>query len=336
MGINVRDVSGVTTPEMLSLFGGGFSANPHIPIDTTFSAVTIRVSPSGDHDEHLELGDFRTVQMVADGGAGSGTISSSFSAITGTGTLFLSELSVGDYLQINQGGGTGGIALFRVATITDDTHLSLASSLSFDVTDVVYTRFLHVGNVITVAGPDAEVTGDFGGVFVPQGTDAYFEILRNGSDPYTTRMAVEYTAGTNGTMFGFPGLGTFYSFTPPAGDTFLSLTGQVSSAVESDVQTVWPLSGTFKNLVARMSDLGFVSSTESIEVVLRINGVDTALVLNPATVSPGGGHTFTRNDADEVSVTAGDLVSIRFTILSGGGAEEEGWGGSGYVVFEPA
>ena len=67
----------------------------------------------------------------------SGSISASTTTITGTGSLFLTDLKVGDYISVTIGGTE---IRRRVATITSNTSLTIDSSFGVTVAGEVYSR----------------------------------------------------------------------------------------------------------------------------------------------------------------------------------------------------
>ena len=85
-----------------------------------------------------------------------GTISVSGNNVTGSSTLFSSELSVGDYLRI---GGT--FKYYEILTITNNTTMTVGNSFSDSYTAAEYALIPTVGNNITT---DVYHTGDLEGV----------------------------------------------------------------------------------------------------------------------------------------------------------------------------
>jgi hypothetical protein len=339
MGFLVKYIGGFGGPDSFSLFGDTFLDLPIAPIDATFAELTIQGNPSFDHGPELEPGDTRSVQMFL-GVLGSGTVSSSGSAVIGSGTSFLSELSPGSYIKVSGNSGVG-TSTHRVATVSDNQHLTIEDSFFPDVSGAVWVAITPQGDPVTLTGPDSQATGSLGGILAQAATAgnadklAYFVVTRTGGfDPFDQRMIVEYTAADNASIYGCKISNQFsYSFTPPANSDYHNF-GGLQSLTEADVQMVWPLNGSFSNLVVRLTDFGFASATEHVEVFLSINGVDTLLGIADAALTQGNDLIF-RNDSDVASVSEGDLVSIRVKITSGGASEEELFGGSAYVVFKP-
>lgn len=339
MGFLVKYIGGFTSADLFSLHGNTFVDTPFVPVDTTFTEVTIQSAPSFDHSPNLEPGASRTVQMMK-GTAGTGTVNASGSSVVGTGTLFLTQLAPGSFIKINGGPGTG-VSTHRVATISDNTHLTVEDSIFPSVTGGTFVAINLTGSAVTLSGPDSQATGSLGGVLIPAPAEgpanavAYFLVTRAGDlDPFDQRMVVKFTIDGNRSIWGIKISDQFsYSFTPPPNSDYHNFTGN-QSLTETDVQMYWPEDGTFSNLVVRLTDFGFASATEHVEVFLRINGADTTLGLSDATL-PQGGDVIHRNDIDTASVNAGDLVTIRVKITAGGASEEELFAGSAYIVFEP-
>lgn len=61
-----------------------------------------------------------------------GTVSNTGAAVTGTGTLFETEFTVGDYIQFGNIYGDIDVDPKQITVITDDTHLTVASAFSSD------------------------------------------------------------------------------------------------------------------------------------------------------------------------------------------------------------
>lgn len=85
-----------------------------------------------------------------------GTITISGSNVTGTNTVFSSELSVDDYIRV---GGT--FKYYKITTITNNTSMTISNSLSDSYTDAQFTLIPAVGNSITT---DEYHTSDLEGV----------------------------------------------------------------------------------------------------------------------------------------------------------------------------
>jgi hypothetical protein len=339
MGFLVKYIGGFSSADLFTLHGDTFALDtPFVPVNTTFSDVTIQGAPSFDHDGHLDPGSSRTVQLML-GVATTGTINATGSNVVGTGTHFLTELAVGSFMKIN--GGSAGITLHRVATITNDTQLTVEDTVFPNVTGGTYVAINLAGSPVTLSGPDAQVTGNLGNVVVPAPVEgpadavAYFLVTRVGSvDPSDQRIVVKFDAASNQGVYGFTINGQFsYSFTPPVTSDYHNF-ASIQSLTETDVQMRWTTPGSFSKLVVRLTDIA-ASATEHVEVFLRINGVDTALGIADATLAQGG-DVIHRNDSDSAPVSPDDLVSIRVRITSGGASEEENFGGSAYVLFTPS
>lgn len=307
-----------------------------VPRDTTFTDVTIQGRP----DFPLAPGDTRSVQLYP-GVAGTGTVAIAAlgNTVIGVGTLFLSQLVVGSYIRIpSEGQQTGaGPTNHRVATITNDTLLTIEDSLSFNpVLAAPWVAITAQGSIVTLTGPATQVTGSFGNVAVPQidAGDAtklvFLQITKSGSlGSFDGHVVMEYVAGTTASLYALSTI-ISYSFTPPVPSFF----GDFSEKAFSATSMQWPRSGTFSHFVVRLTSNPFTSATETMEAFLQINDVDTLVGVASASVMPGD-DTVTRNDVNTVAVSAGDLVLVRFRVLSGGASEEEEWKMSIFCVFEP-
>jgi hypothetical protein len=102
---------------------------------------------------------------VTTGTAGTGTITSTGTAVVGVGTAFLTELAIGSYIVATGGGQTR-----IVSAIADNTHLTVSVAFSPDVAGVAFTTgpFTHVFRT----GPDLKpLTVQ---MYRPQATGQYF------------------------------------------------------------------------------------------------------------------------------------------------------------------
>lgn len=80
--------------------------------------------------------------------AGTGTMSSTGTAVTGAGTAFLSECPAGIFLETANGYRA------QVDSVTDNTTLTLKTAFGADVTNVAFTR-ISEGMGINVSGTGA-------------------------------------------------------------------------------------------------------------------------------------------------------------------------------------
>lgn len=219
-------------------------------------------------------------------------------------------------------------------------QVALATTAPLNPGDSVSVQVLvggtPVGSVVTLTNPNQSVVGNFGSVVIPAMANPVTDLVRfrvivTGSPPSDIILAVNYDAGgDNKTILHCAGALT-YAFT---GDLFFNLSSglQVSldnNVVESAVQFVWPTAGKFENLAMWLIDNGSnVTAPRTVQTVLRINGIDTLLGVT-GSISPGGNVIY-RDDIHQVSVSPGDLVSVRTTIPVG---SADSWHGSMHLAF---
>ena len=72
------------------------------------------------------------------------TVSAASKAVTGSGTLFTTQLNAGDFIKI-------GSQNVKVATITNNTTLTLEDNHTAGASGVTYTKILPAGYVIPLA-----------------------------------------------------------------------------------------------------------------------------------------------------------------------------------------
>lgn len=101
---------------------------------------------------------------------------------------------------------------------------------------------------------------------------------------------------------------------------------RIWSSDEVDGRHPWSCTGTLRNLLIRLS--AAPGTGVSATYTLRINGVDTAL-----SVTISGTNTEGSDQADDIAVTAGDLISLRRTTSGGTPTTTEHWGS---IEFEGA
>jgi hypothetical protein len=132
----------------------------HLSIRTKLMIVLIifTVSSFGASITSLTSGNWSATAWPNTSRTGTIRVVSGSAAVTGTGTLFTTELSVGNIIK-----NTSNIVIGTVASITDNTHLTLATAPSTSYTNISY-RSQGVGSVdaITIAsGANITVDGAF-------------------------------------------------------------------------------------------------------------------------------------------------------------------------------
>jgi hypothetical protein len=122
-----------------------------------------------------------------------GTVTSSGTAVTGVSTLFTTEVAVGDTLQVGNLTGT-------VASITDNTHLTLSAGFSHDVIVAANASINPTGNIArfaTVGGTDSLlVTSNQGIILQGDNTSAVLDttnLLANAD--FAANAFTSWTAG---------------------------------------------------------------------------------------------------------------------------------------------
>jgi hypothetical protein len=135
-----------------------------------------------------------TLQVTARAGRISGTVTSSGTAVTGSGTSFLTQVAAGDKLQV-------GTLTATVASITDNTHLTLSAGFSHDVIVAANVSINPTNNfaLFTMQGGTNEltVTANQGLTLQGDNTTAVLDttnLLANAD--FATNDFTSWTAGT--------------------------------------------------------------------------------------------------------------------------------------------
>lgn len=105
--------------------------------------------------------------------SGTITIENGSANIVGDGTKFTLDLSKGDYITIDNLEGK-----FRVDEITDDTHLTVSTALSFEATKPIYAWTSEDNTTYYTLSTDANVSID---VYALEGDNTLRLITNNGS-----------------------------------------------------------------------------------------------------------------------------------------------------------
>jgi len=122
------------------------ATSPNTKIDVEFSELVVQDKAGSGKRISMKRGDAPLVADITTSGAGglepteagAGTISSSGTAVTGSGTEFTKFFEVGDYIKLTSGAQAGEFR--RITGISSDTALTIASGFSVDQSGVNYGR----------------------------------------------------------------------------------------------------------------------------------------------------------------------------------------------------
>lgn len=120
--------------------------------------------------------------------SGTITIENGSANIVGDGTKFTLDLSKGDYISIDNLEGK-----FRVEEVTDDTHLTVSTALSFEATKPIYAWTSEDNTTYYTLSTDANVSVD---VYALEGDNTLRLITNNGSISGNTLTVSETTTTT--------------------------------------------------------------------------------------------------------------------------------------------